>query len=84
MNEQVLILAAALTLTCAAFSRLAENSIVTPTMLFMLIGLPISMLLGAGIATGIQTIMLSVLLHGVTAAPVAARYGRSMSAQGAG
>ena len=32
------------------------------------------------IATGIQTIALSVLLHGVTAAPVAERYGRWMSA----
>jgi NhaP-type Na+/H+ or K+/H+ antiporter len=35
------------------------------------------------IATGIQTIVLSVLLHGVTAAPVAERYGRWMSAHGA-
>jgi NhaP-type Na+/H+ or K+/H+ antiporter len=33
------------------------------------------------IATGIQTIALSVLLHGVTAAPVADRYGRWMSAR---
>jgi len=32
------------------------------------------------IATGIQTVVLSVLLHGLTAAPVAERYGRWMSA----
>jgi len=32
------------------------------------------------VATGIQTIFLSVLLHGVTAAPVAKRYGRWRSA----
>jgi NhaP-type Na+/H+ or K+/H+ antiporter len=32
------------------------------------------------IATGVQTIVLSVLLHGVTAAPLAKRYGRWMTA----
>ena len=35
------------------------------------------------IATGVQTIALSVLLHGLTAAPLAKRYGRWMSTHGA-
>ena len=39
MNETVLILAAALVLIYATFSRLAATSIVTPPMLFMLVGL---------------------------------------------
>jgi NhaP-type Na+/H+ or K+/H+ antiporter len=34
------------------------------------------------LATGVQTIALSVVLHGVTAAPLADRYGRSASADG--
>ncbi|MBW1688659.1 MAG: cation:proton antiporter, partial [Deltaproteobacteria bacterium] len=39
MNETVLILAAGLALIYATFSRLAANSIVTPPMAFMLVGL---------------------------------------------
>ena len=39
MNEQVLILAAGLALVYAIFSRLASRSVVTPPMVFMLVGL---------------------------------------------
>ena len=42
MNETLLILASSLILAYGAFSRLAERSVVTPPMVFMLTGMLVS------------------------------------------
>jgi hypothetical protein len=56
-----------------AFSEASDASILYLLLLIQYLGIP-----GyeVPIATGIQTIVLSVLLHGLTAAPLARIYGR--------